>query len=123
MTKPKSLKTLKLPDRSKLEADFRWLLKTAGRHLPDPEPQYRFHSERKWRFDFAWPQAYVAVEIEGLLCGPGGRHQRMGGFTRDCEKYNAAVVAGWKLLRYTRAMLKDPGQVVGDLEQLLLPRS
>lgn len=66
--------------------------------------EYRFDSERKWRFDFAWPAELLAVEIEGGLW-VNGRHTRPVGFENDCEKYNAAQLAGWTVLRYT------PGQV------------
>jgi very-short-patch-repair endonuclease len=69
-----------------------------------PEREYRFHPTRKWRFDFAFPDRKLAIEIEG---GNGGRHQRMGGFTADCEKYNAASLLGWRVLRYTTRMVTD----------------
>lgn len=29
-----------------------------------------------------------------------GRHNRPAGFIADCEKYNAAAIAGWKVLRF-----------------------
>ena len=44
---------------------------------------------------------HVVIEIEGL----GGRHQSIGGFLGDMEKYNAATVLGYKLLRFTTADL------------------
>jgi very-short-patch-repair endonuclease len=69
--------------------------------IPKPEREYRFHPERKWRFDFAWPDLKVAVEVEGLTYGAGGRHQRVGGYQGDLEKYNAAAMAGWLVLRFT----------------------
>ena len=70
----------------------------------DPEREYTFHPKRKWRFDFAFPDKMLAVEIEG---GVNGRHQRIGGFTGDCHKYNAAALLGWRVLRYTTAMVMD----------------
>jgi len=33
--------------------------------LPAPVFEYRFHPSRKWRFDIAWPERRVAVEVEG----------------------------------------------------------
>jgi len=70
--------------------------------LPAPIPEYRFHSERRWRFDFAWPLAKLAVEIEGGISRwKPGRHQRDYGYQGDLDKYNAAVLSGWRLLRFS----------------------
>lgn len=62
--------------------------------------QYRFDPKRLWRFDFALPDKRVAFEIEGGLWS-GGRHVRGSGFIKDCEKYNAATLAGWRIIRVT----------------------
>jgi hypothetical protein len=61
--------------------------------------EHRF-CERRWRFDYAWPKGLVAVEYEGLGNTPG-RHQRITGYSNDCEKYNAAQLLGWTVLRFT----------------------
>lgn len=69
-------------------------------HL-DPLPgaglvrEYRFHDVRKWRFDFSFPAVKLAVEIEGR-----GRHQTVTGFRADCDKYNTALILGWRVLRF-----------------------
>ena len=68
--------------------------------LPRPVVEYRFHSRRKWRFDFAWPLPRVALEVEGGVW-IGGRHNRAAGFLGDIEKYNAAALLGWRILRVT----------------------
>ena len=44
--------------------------------------EYRFHSGRDWRFDFAIPSRRVAVEAEGGAFN-GGRHIRPEGYLRD----------------------------------------
>lgn len=36
-----------------------------------------------------------------------GRHTRGGSFEKDCEKYNNAALAGWKVLRVTPHMIED----------------
>ena len=79
----------------------------AGRLRP-PLREYRFHPNRQWRADFAWPEVLVLVEVEGGLSG-FGRHQRKGGYEADCEKYNAASMAGWLVLRYPYAAVLDGG--------------
>ncbi len=66
----------------------------------EAEYEYRFHPVRKWRFDVAFPEAMVAVEIEGGVWSYG-RHNRAATFLRDMEKYNEATMAGWSILRYT----------------------
>lgn len=64
-----------------------------------PEREYHFHPERKWRFDFAFPEEKIAIEIEGGIFS-GGAHTRGGKFIKDAEKYNSAAVMGWRVLRY-----------------------
>jgi very-short-patch-repair endonuclease len=88
-------------------------LRAAG--LPEPVHEYRFHPSRKWRFDFAWPAAMLAVEVEGGAW-IAGRHVRGRGFEADCEKYNKAVLLGWRVLRFTSAMVED-GHALCILEQ------
>jgi len=86
---------------------------------PEPELEYRFHPFRKWRFDFAWPDQKVAVEMEGGVF-TGGAHTRGGHYQSDCQKYNAGVLLGWRILRYTTAdVRKRPIQMVAEVMQLL----
>lgn len=66
--------------------------------VPVPVAEYRFHAVRFWRFDLAWPEHRLALEIEGGVW-TGGRHTSGAGYAKDMEKYNAAVLAGWRVLR------------------------
>lgn len=84
------------------ERIFPFVVAAAG--LPAPIAEYRFSTERRWRFDFAWPEFHVALEMEGGVW-LGGRHVRGSGFLKDMEKYNAAVIAGWRVLRCTPSTL------------------
>ncbi len=68
--------------------------------LPAPTKEHRFHPDRRWRFDYAWPAERVALEVEGGVWTEG-RHVRGAGFLGDVEKYNAAALDGWTLLRTT----------------------
>jgi hypothetical protein len=79
-----------------------------------PEREFIFAPPRKWRFDFAFHTFRLAIEVEG---GYGGRHQR-GGFVTDMEKYNTAAKMGWKVLRYTTAMVKR-GDAINDVVEIL----
>ncbi len=99
-----------------------------ARGLAPPEREYRFAAmatggtgkgvkERltrarlhDWRFDFAWPDALLAVEMDGGGF-VGGRHGRGAGIEMDCEKYSTAAVQGWRLIRVTPKHVKS-GQAV-----------
>lgn len=71
-----------------------------------PRPEYAFAAPRKWRFDFAWPEQHVAAEVEGGVW-IAGRHVRGKGYEGDLEKYNTAVLLGWRVLRFTGRMIED----------------
>lgn len=66
-------------------------------NIPFPIGEFRFHPKRLWRFDFAWPERKIALEVEGGMW-IHGRHSRGSGRIKDMEKYSAAAVLGWRLL-------------------------
>jgi len=75
------------------------LCKAAG--LPIPIPEYEFHPTRKFRFDYAIPQWRIGIEVEGgIWMQGGGAHSHPSNIERDIEKYNAAAIQGWRVLRY-----------------------
>ena len=90
--------------KSDLERTFANQIRFAG--LPEPLAEYRFHATRKWRFDFAYPDLKLAIEIEGGIWRRG-RHNRASGFVRDAKKYNEAAIAGWRVLRIPTNMVED----------------
>jgi very-short-patch-repair endonuclease len=73
--------------------------------IPTPQTEYKFHPTRKWRFDYAFLQQRIAVEIEGAIW-THGRHTRGAGFVKDIEKYNAAAKLGWRIFRFSPSQLK-----------------
>jgi len=120
-------KRRKQPKLLFLEIDMQDVIDTALSqfpHLKQPETEYRFAAIatggtgkgvrarlraaglRDWRFDFAWPDYVLAIEVEGGT-HTQGRHVRGKGFEDDCDKYNYATLNGWMLLRFTGAMIKD----------------
>lgn len=70
--------------------------------LPQPQLEYQFHPNRKWRIDYYFEAngVKVGLEVEGGVW-TGGRHTRPKGFLADMEKYNAMACAGILLLRTT----------------------
>lgn len=68
-----------------------------------PVREYRFHQTRKWRFDFAWPDALVALEVDGgQFAFRGGRHST----DADREKLNTAAALGWRVFRFSPKQLR-----------------
>lgn len=75
-----------------------------------PAKEYVFHPVRKWRFDYAFVEAKVALEVEGGV-HTAGRHVRPKGFLGDMEKYNTAATMGWLVLRTTPDKLRTFGTI------------
>lgn len=67
-----------------------------------PENNYRFHPERQWRFDFAWPNHNFAVEVQGM--GPG--HTSLKGMTNDYDKQHAAMLLHWRIFYITTSHIQ-----------------
>lgn len=87
--------------------------------LRPPVVQYRFHPERRWTFDLAWPDRKLAVEVEGgIWIRGGGRHNRASGFEKDIEKYNEAAILGYAVLRVTTGQVKN-GEAIRTIERAL----
>ena len=104
--------------KSDLESLFAFHLDLVG--LPPPTPEFKFAAEamgRQWRSDFAWPDKMILVEIEGGIWVKG-RHTRGQGFENDCHKYNAAAELGYRVFRFTPAMLHS-GEAIALLERVL----
>ena len=71
-----------------------------------PETEFRAIPARRWRWDFAWPDHHLLVEVQGGIWRKGG-HSTGKGITRDAEKMNAATLAGWNVLACTADHIKD----------------
>lgn len=107
-------------DKNQLTRTF----ETLWRQIDGPplEKEVRFCPTRKWRFDFADSSAMVAVEVDGGTWS-GGRHTSGVGFDGDCEKINAATLAGWRVFRFTGSMLRnDPAGHLIPVRDLILSR-
>lgn len=78
------------------------------------ETEYQFKPDRKFRADFAIPALHAIIEYEGIY-SETSRHTHVSGYNGDLIKYNAAAVAGWRVLRYSNANYKD---VLRDLTEI-----
>lgn len=66
-------------------------------NIPEPLYEHAFHPHRKWRFDLAWPDERVAIEVQGGLF-VHGRHTRGAALIAEHEKLNHAAMLGWRVL-------------------------
>jgi hypothetical protein len=62
-----------------------------------PTPEFRFDPKRRWRFDYAWPDFKVALEVQGGIFIQG-RHSRGAALLKEWEKLNRAAELGWRIL-------------------------
>jgi very-short-patch-repair endonuclease len=116
--------------RTKLEDEFLayWRMLDRERYdkldFPEPEREFRFHFSRLWKFDFCWPDALVAVEIEGGLWMPkGGGHSHPMHIEKDIEKYNVAAFMGWSVIRLGDVEIKkSPVPTLREIARLIKHR-
>ena len=83
--------------------DRLFLAALAQAGIPAPVAEFRFHPTRRWRADFCHAPSRTLIEIEGGVWG--GRHTRGGGFMADSEKYLAAFLLGYSVVRLTAPQL------------------
>jgi len=98
-------KLVKSSKRTALEDRFEVALRMRN-NIPPWECEHQFAKPRKWRFDFAWPDLKLAVEIQGGQWTQGA-HSRGGGMNRDCEKNAHALMLGWRVLFLTGDQVRN----------------
>lgn len=91
----------------------------AAHNLFEPVPEYRFEPTRDWRFDWAWPEAMVAIEKQGGIF-TGGRHVRGPALLQEYEKINAAQALGWCVFFVTPDQMNS-GEVFELLKRVVPP--
>lgn len=110
-----------LPDgkpASHLEVDMYMQIKATGLDA-GMEREHLFHSTRKWRLDFAWPEKKIGLEVHGAIWGgKSGGHTSGKGRLRDMEKMNEAKINNWKVIEVASEHIKS-GQAIDWLERLL----
>lgn len=85
------------------KVEDRLLLQIKAWRLPTPAREVRFHPTRRWRFDLAWEEFRLAVEVDGITYrqDAAGRHQQARGFENDRAKDLAARELGWDVMHVT----------------------
>ena len=63
--------------------------------IPEPELEWKFLEDRKFRFDFAWVGHKVYLECDGGIW-IAGRHTRGAALKKEWEKRNLATIHGWR---------------------------
>ena len=71
---------------------------------------------------------WIGDDADGVVVGyslridggtwSGGRHVRGDGYRRDCEKLNAATLAGWRVLRFVGRQVKT-GEAIETVQRAL----
>lgn len=79
--------------------------------------EHKFHPTRQFRFDIAYLDRMLAVEIEGGGWS-FGRHTRGSGFAKDLVKYAEAAALGWTVLRVDGTMIEN-GSAVEYVRRIL----
>lgn len=78
--------------------------------VPTPQKEYKFLKNRRFRFDFAWPEFKFACEVDGAVY-QRGRHTSGAGYTKDCEKFALAAIEGYRVIRVTTGQV-NKGQAI-----------
>ena len=86
-------------------------------HGLSPDREVKFDPDRNWRFDFTFP-GMLAVEVDGGTKFGKSRHSRGSGYEEDCRKLNRAAILGWRVLRFSTAMVLS-GEAINTVESAL----
>jgi hypothetical protein len=100
----------KLIFRGTLEGRWlsRWERISAGTEFTAPIQQYEAIPDRKFRYDFAFPDLRILVEVQGGICARTRMgHSSVTGQERDAEKLNLASAYGYRMFHFTTKMIED----------------
>ena len=110
------VKAKKPSQKSKGEAHLAEDLNKAGIVY---EREFHFaRPAREWRSDFYIPEKNLLIEVEGGVYMKKSRHTSGKGYTEDLEKYNAATILHFSLLRYTTDQVVK-GMAITQIKEFL----
>lgn len=105
-------------DPASPQANLERAFDTRWRQCGGPELVEGFPFEAFW-FDRSIPALKIAFEIDGGIWS-NGSHTRGVGYNTMCRKNNAALLAGWRVFRFTSTMLSDPFAYIVPVVELVL---
>jgi very-short-patch-repair endonuclease len=74
--------------------------------IPVPERQYKALEKRRFKWDFAWIEQKLLVEIQGGTWVKAQFGHTSGvGYRRDCFKNDLATAVGWNVMQFTTDMV------------------
>lgn len=117
MSKPSTTKRAKAKEQARKLAQ---LVEINLEALPGYKKEIIFHPTRKWRFDYAWSELKIALEVHGGIY-TNGRHTRGSGFTEDKVKMNSAQLLGWIVIEATTEHVKN-GQMLTWIKEAIAYR-
>lgn len=79
--------------------------------LPAPVRQYPHLRGSRHTLDFAWPDLWIGVEVQGMV------HRIKGSFKNDIKKRAQGLLQGWQVLEVGGAEIRD-GTAVQWLHEL-----
>ncbi len=110
-------------EREKFERAFEWHWSRIEVAKPRLVRQALLIPDRQFRFDFAFPDAMVAVELDGGLYTDGG-HSRGRAIEEQYLKRNSAARLGWCVLCYgTRRLEREMHLIVDEVLAVIQARS
>lgn len=106
----KKPRAVRKQERSRIEVALELQLK--AKRFPKPATEFHFLEDRNFRFDFAWPDRKIAVEVQGT------QHRIRDRFHADIEKRALALLAGWRVLEVSGRAVRD-GRAIQWLRTLM----
>src|SRR5690606_18149941 len=117
-TKPKGRSKRRKVKGEKVQSEGEVKLATALKALKIVfEQEVKFHPERKWNAAFHLVGKKILVEVEGGIWS-GDRHTRGKGYIGDMEKYNAATMMGFQVIRFSTDQVKS-GLAIQQIEKMV----
>lgn len=93
------------------ELERRMLALIRQYRLPAPARELPVGPQRRYRADFAYPDAGLLVEVDGF-----DSHGTPDALSADLRRQNELVADGWRVLRYTwPAVVEHPARVAAEI--------